>query len=147
MSRLNPKFKIFSEGGGSVIFLYPGQIWNLKSFMRVAGLGILPCPGSNLKFKIFSEGGGSVIFPCPGQIWNLKFWWGWVIFSCPGWIQSLKLFREGRGSVMVQSNLKFKNFSEGWGFGHLTMSRQNLKLKFLVRMGVTSYHVQAKSEI
>ena len=107
MSRLNPKFKIFSEGGRSVIFPYLGKIWNLKVSLRVEGWGIFPCPGQIYILKLSVRIGRSVIFSCPGQIW------------------SLKMFRKGWGS---RSNLKFKNFIEGWG-------------------GWPSYHVQAKSGI
>ena len=81
----------------------------------------------NPKLQIFGEDEGSVIFSCPGQIW------------------SLKIFSEGWGS---RSNLKFKNFSEGWRVGHLTMSRPNLKFILFGEVGgQSSFHVQNKAEI
>ena len=203
MSKLKPKFQIFGEDGGSVIFSCPGQIWSLKNIQW--GLG----SRSNLKFKnsvrvgglaiyhvqakseiyIVWWGRGPVIFSYPGKIWNLKCLVrlggqssfhvqtkaeisifqqrldGWssyhthaksqikifgegggsVIFSCPGLIWSLKIFSEGWGS---RSNLKFKNFSEGWRVGHLTMSRPNLKFILFGEVGgQSSFHIQVKSEI
>ena len=146
MSRSNLKFKTFQWGWRAVFSPYPGQIWNLKISVRVGGFGILPCTG---------------------QISNKNFWWGWGVSHLSLSRPNLKFqsFNEGLGSRL---NLKFKSFSEGWGLGHLTMSTSNLKLIFLVRVGIShhslsrpnlkfksfsegwglaSYHVQAKSEI
>ena len=71
MSRLYPKFKIFSEGGRSVIFPYLAKIWNLIFYVRVWGSFIFPYPGQIWNSKFVVRVVGSVIFPCPGKIWNL----------------------------------------------------------------------------
>ena len=66
MSRLNLKFKIFSEllvgdmGGGQSSFHCPGQICKLKIFSELligdnCGFNHLSMSGPNHKLKIFSE--------------------------------------------------------------------------------------------
>ena len=112
MSKLNLKFKIFSE--------------LLVSNIRM-GVNHLSMSKLNLQFKIFSEilvgdNGESIIFPCPSYILNSKFsvcYWS-VIFGVVNHLSMSRL------------NLQFKIFSDilvgnNWGENH----SQNMTLSEL----------------
>ena len=150
MSRLNPKFKLFSEDGGSVIFPCPGQIWNLNIFCESLGLVIFLYPDQiwNLKFSmrvggqssfhvqtkaeisIFQQrldGWSSYHTQAKSEIWNFSMGEGSVTFPCPGQIWNLKFLV---------------------GVDHLSMSRPNLKFKTVWwGSGQSSFYVKAQSEI
>ena len=150
--QVKSEIKIFGEGGGSVIFPCPGQIWNLKIFCKSLGLVIFLYPGQIWNVKL-SVRMGQGILPCPDQIWNLKFsvrvGVSHLSMSRPN--LKFKISGEGVGVShlsMSRPNLKFKIFSEGWGLGILPCPGQIWNLKVSVRVGGwASYHVQAKSEI